>query len=37
MQHILRQGFDGYTAKPINATILWIKIRELIQTRLMLL
>ena len=36
-QRILSQGFDGYTAKPINPHVLRSKIVDLLSTRLLLL
>lgn len=36
-QQILKRGFDGYTSKPINPSILRSKIIDLLNTRLMLL
>lgn len=36
-QRILSQGFDGYTAKPINPHVLRSKIIDLLSTRLLLL
>ena len=36
-QKILAAGFDGYIAKPINPSILFGKIRELLAERLHIL
>lgn len=36
-QRILHHGFDGYTSKPINASLLRTKINELVQQRLVIL
>lgn len=36
-QRILNYGFDGYTAKPINADALRLKINDVISNRLLLL
>ena len=36
-QRILKYGFDGYTSKPINPTVLKTRIVDLLNSRIMLL